>query len=354
MTAKQFFKSNVFKCLITLLCVLLVSGIFLSIANGFLEVTDEEMFQRKLNKQISAVYDGKSLTVEEVDISGQSTAFSSSTVQKLWLIKEENDYLVQTEGKGGYNGSIIVWTIIKMDDALSEITGIRSVSIIDYPEGELVNNISSANLQLFVTDYKAGIEYNYGDKTDPSFVKTNASYAFTAICNAVNGSIEFINAYASGIVKVDPFEGFLYTEFVNTGKDTAYELDEDGNVKFTVRTMPHSPVGYYIAEITVNAEGKIVKYTVTKAGATGSQYAESDVTAYVGKDLSYFTAILGEGMAYPGDNSGVFVPTGASHSNYLCMYAGAFATANYQKAFDLLNGEDGGAETAPEGGETDE
>ena len=106
MTAKQFFKSNVFKCLISLLCVLLVSGVFLAIANGFLEVTEEEMFKRQFNKQVSAVYDGRTVTPEAADISGQSTALSSSTIQKVWLIKEENDYLVQAEGKGGYNGNL--------------------------------------------------------------------------------------------------------------------------------------------------------------------------------------------------------------------------------------------------------
>ena len=61
MTAKQFFKSNVFKCLITLLCVLLVSGIFLTIMDGLLEVTPEE----KRNRAISKIY-GMQVDVEEL------------------------------------------------------------------------------------------------------------------------------------------------------------------------------------------------------------------------------------------------------------------------------------------------
>lgn len=356
MTAKQFFKSNVFKCLISLLCVLLVSGVFLAIANGFLEVTEEEMFKRQFNKQVSAVYDGRTVTPEAADISGQNTAVGSSTIQKVWLIKEENDYLVQAEGKGGYNGSLTIWTIIKMDTSLKAITGIRAVSIYAYPDGELVGNISVANLNLFAQDYKDGIIYNYGDKTDPSYVQTNSSYSFSAICNAVNGSIEFINAFAGGIVKEDPFEGFLYREFVNTDKDTGYELNADGDVVFTVRTKANAPAGYFTVEIVVGTDGLIKKYTVKRYGSEDShgedkteeeynEIVDKMILTYMGKDLKYFTDKLGEDMAYPGDNSDKFEETGASRSNYLCMYAGAFATANYQKALDKLT---------TDGGETDE
>lgn len=339
MTAKQFFKSNIFKCLITLLCVLLVSGVFLAIANGFLEVSEEEAFARQFNKSVSAVYDGRTVTPETQDLSGQNTAVGSSVIDKVWLIKEENDYLVQAQGKGGYGGALTVWTIISMNDDLKTIKGIRSVSIYAYPDGELVNNISKDNLQLFAADYVEGIVYNYGDKSDPSYVKTNASYSFSAICNAVNGSIEFINAYASGVVKEDPFEGFLYTEHINTSKDTKYEAGENGSVKFTVRTLTNTPAGYFTVEITVGADGKITEYKVKRYGSesgggkTDEDYnaiVDKTIPSYIGKDASYFTAT---------DNS--FVEAGATFSNNLCYYAGAFATANYEKALAKLNAEGG-------------
>ena len=50
MTAKQFFKSTAFKCVVTLLCVLLISGIFLTLMNGLLAVSEEERFQLALFK----------------------------------------------------------------------------------------------------------------------------------------------------------------------------------------------------------------------------------------------------------------------------------------------------------------
>ncbi len=66
MTVKQFFKSSTFKCLITLLCVLLVSGVFLTIMNSLLKVTDEERFARAINK----IY-GKPVTTEAVAVGEQ-------------------------------------------------------------------------------------------------------------------------------------------------------------------------------------------------------------------------------------------------------------------------------------------
>ena len=56
------------------------------------------------------------------------------------------------------------------------------------------------------------------------------------------------------------------------------------------------------------------------------------------------------------DDNNVTTDSIATNSSYRCMYAGAFATANWQKGLDAANAEppaeDGnGGETAPEGGE---
>ena len=59
MTVKQFFKSTTFKCIITLLCILLISGIFLTVMNGLLEVAEGEKLQRAIGK----IYDGGATTI---------------------------------------------------------------------------------------------------------------------------------------------------------------------------------------------------------------------------------------------------------------------------------------------------
>ena len=69
MTVKGFFKSTAFKCIITLLAILLVCGVFLTVANGFLQVSEEERFDRAIKK----LY-GKDVTVERIeDLSDQKT-----------------------------------------------------------------------------------------------------------------------------------------------------------------------------------------------------------------------------------------------------------------------------------------
>ncbi|MDE6868954.1 MAG: hypothetical protein K2J83_07440 [Clostridia bacterium] len=75
MTAKQFFKSNVFKCLVTLLCILLVCGVFLTVAYAFLKVTDEE----RLNRAISKIY-GRTVSVTALDVSKDDAAQGRATV----------------------------------------------------------------------------------------------------------------------------------------------------------------------------------------------------------------------------------------------------------------------------------
>ena len=85
MTVKQFFKGTAFKCIVVLMSVLLISGVLLAICWGFLEVTDDERFNRK----IGAVYGGETVTAVEQDLSGKNTSVSGATIQKLWYIEEK-------------------------------------------------------------------------------------------------------------------------------------------------------------------------------------------------------------------------------------------------------------------------
>ncbi len=74
MTVKQFFKSNAFKCIITLLCVLLISGIFLTVAYGFLEVSKGERLQRAVKQ----IYTTSTPVILGVDENGNDIFFDSN------------------------------------------------------------------------------------------------------------------------------------------------------------------------------------------------------------------------------------------------------------------------------------
>ncbi|MCI8734946.1 MAG: hypothetical protein HFE40_05275, partial [Clostridia bacterium] len=104
-------------------------------------------------------------------------------------------------------------------------------------------------------------------------------------------------------------------------------------------------------DIVVNGEGKIETFTIVEAGSVANDYegvskeyydeiAANNAKLCIGKDISYFTGLFGDKMEYPGDDKGTVISTGATRSSFLCMYAGAFATANYSDYLSQLSGGD--------------
>ena len=83
MTVKEFFKSNAFKCIAALLSVLLVSGIFLTICYGFMEVTDGERLQRA----VTSIYSGKEVTVYGLDEAGNDAVIDSTVSTPRGLLE---------------------------------------------------------------------------------------------------------------------------------------------------------------------------------------------------------------------------------------------------------------------------
>ena len=341
MTCKQFFKSTAFKCIITLLCVLLISGVFLTLAYGFLEVTDEEKFNRKVGNLYS---DGASVTTEDRNI--ESTKVGSSTMEKLWFIPEKNDYLVQVSSKGR-DGAIVTWVIVEMDSTNKKVEGVGTVLVYDKVASEYADKIPgwNTNIENFSKDYKDGIVYAYGTKGDPMYINTGASISFTTISNSVNDAITFVKAYASGgSIEKSPLEDFLYTENIDINSMEIPML-EDGKVTYTIKTKGYGASDPFTITVVVNSEKKIESFTVDATGANnGYESMMPDVeNIFKGKDLSYFTGLYGEDMEYKGVASfdDTTITTGASNANvasnstYLCMYAGAFATANYENSLKL-------------------
>ena len=106
MSAKQFFKSTAFKCIVALLCVLLVSGIFLTIMNGLLAVSPEE----RLSRAVSKIY-GKSVDTQAITEIEQYS--EDATIVEAYLVKDDGNYLIKSTGKGGFdNGTVTFWVVI--------------------------------------------------------------------------------------------------------------------------------------------------------------------------------------------------------------------------------------------------
>lgn len=324
MTVKEFFKSKAFKCILVLLCVLLSSGIILSVAYGFLQVTDEERFARKIN----AVYDGETVTAEEIEDLGSVTSYDGATIQQVWLIKKKNDYLVQSSSRG-YGGDIVCWVAISMNDSLTQISGIRKVikySVAD--SAELISNIGDDVYDKFTTDYVAGKKFTYGTDSSDEYISTGASYSLSAVCNCVNGAVSYITAKCGATASVDPFADLTVPEWVSRSAEETYWSVENDSVVYSVRVNAGVPAAID-CDITVatdtNGEATIVSFSSNAEEQTTESYR--DKIAAATKSLNNATIEIID--FYLADDTGVYLNTGATRTNTACYNAAKFALVNY-------------------------
>lgn len=180
MDGKSFFKSTAFKCLITLLSIILICCIFLTFCNALFYVSDAE----RLDRAVAKIY-GKSVTTEEVILAEGEETQTNATIQAAYVVVDDGNYLVKSTGKGGFSGgSVTCWVVVTL--SAGEVNGIQKV-VIDSNVGQsYIGKVTDAFLNSFTNEYKA--EYTVSD----GYVSAGASYSSTAICNSVNGAIEFV------------------------------------------------------------------------------------------------------------------------------------------------------------------
>ncbi|MDE7086588.1 MAG: hypothetical protein K2O67_00160 [Clostridia bacterium] len=323
MTVKEFFKSTAFKCIAVLMSVLLVSGVLLAIAWGFLEVTDEERFARK----IAVMYNGEQVTSEQKDLSGYTTKVGDATIQSMWYISDKNDYLVQAASRG-LGGDITCWITVNMEGETT-VKGIGKVIVYSVADpGEFVGNIPDSVYEKFRTEYTDGKQFTYGTKGEDGYIDVGASYSLTAVCNNVNGAVAFVKAYAGGGKIENPYEGFAHTDLINTTSETlkpTWKINGE-EVEYTITTKSNGgPVSFGFV-ITVDASKTVKSCEMTKNGCTSDYYYENmheNAKNLVGKSLADIESYLTD------DDDGGNLKTGATKSNELCYEAAAFALANY-------------------------
>lgn len=358
MTAKQFFKSNVFKCLVTLFCVLLISGVLLTCAYGFMEVSKGERLQRAIGK----IYPKQSVTIYGRNDAGELTEISSAdkdpkslvaenisygnaTVTAAYKItfEENNDvhYLVQSIGKHGFSeGTVTCWVAVNVDETTNSIKNIAQVSIAANKGQSFISKITGDLLESFTKDLpENGF---FPDKKEGVYFVSGATRSSTAICNSVNGAIDYVHEIL-GIEVTDPYESYAYTDYIST-KQTKHTVSGN-SVTYNIVTEGLGKAGSF--KITVKVEGgKITEYEITENGSTAESWANKmdpeilDYTFFTkdgGKTADELKAIVGENgdnVNLDGFESGATAAdrSHATKSNFLCLYAGLFATANYQTA----------------------
>jgi len=360
MTVKQFFKSKAFKCIAVLLITLLISGALLTIAYGFLEVSAGE----KLQRAISKIYGGESVKIygkgdelieasnsNPVSLVESTVACGDAEILSAYKITFETSadihYLVQSKGEGGYsNGTVTCWVAVNADVEKKAVKNVAKVQVSESSGQTFMDKITDDMLTSFTTDLPSG-----GFSTDDGYVSAGASFSSNAICNAVNGAVSYVKEYVFGQTETSIYSSLSYTKYINvTANKTAARVDGD-KLCYTVTTKPYGMASAFTLEIGVDANKKITDYKIALNGSTEG-YDEKmpeevlDGTLFLGKGVEYFTSIYGEDMTYKGiaEISGENVSAGASSSDiasnsvYLCMYAGAFATENYDSLYAALQG----------------
>lgn len=346
MTVKGFFKSTAFKCIITLLAILLVCGVFLTIANGFLSVSEEERFDRAIKK----LY-GKDVTVERIDLSNQKTSFDYSDIVEAYKVKDDGNYLIKAEGKEGFGGTVTCWVVVETGDGengAKVVTGVMKIAIEKAAGESYIGNVSEEALNELAKKATPGKEveggYKHGSREDgDDKIETGASFSMRAISNCMNGAMQFAENYLNGIVPPDFYadNGFEYLRLIN--KDATSYTDENGVVKYNITTTGSGPVSAFKLKIDIgNTDGKAVvnsleivsSGSVDGKGKTAADYDALIFKDYIGKSLDYLIGMLNENIDYPATND-KDISTGATRSSYNIAYACAFALANYQKCLEI-------------------
>lgn len=193
MTVKAFFKSNAFKSLAVLIAIVLVAGALLAICNDLLYISDEERLARSLSK----IY-GKEVTAEEIELTDEERSYTYGTVDAVYYIHDDGNYLFQTTGEGGYsNGTVTVWTIVTCTGTREEgnlaLTGIEKV-VYDSNEGQsFISTLGDSFYAAFAEQDARVAEGGYFTTTagsdDIYNIASGASESSNAACNAVNTAL---------------------------------------------------------------------------------------------------------------------------------------------------------------------
>ena len=195
MTVKAFFKSTAFKSLAVLIAIVLVAGALLAVCNDLLYVSDEERFARSLAK----IY-GSEVTATEVELTDEERAYQNGSVDAVYYVEDDGNYLFHTTGTGGYGsgGTVTLWTILTCTGSREEndlvLTGIEKV-VYDSNSGQtLMGNFGESFYALFANQDElvaSGKDFTANENMtgDLNNIVAGASMTSTAICNAVNTAL---------------------------------------------------------------------------------------------------------------------------------------------------------------------
>lgn len=334
-SVKEFFKSTAFKCIYVLLAIVLVCGVLLAFCNDLFEVTAEE----KLNRVLGNIYpDGN---VEEIIFDADhetdlETEFEKGAVDQVYLMDDGN-YLIHAYGTGGFGGNVYMWVVVEMSDGAISGIGKTQIDTNDTTGETYLNKIPGAAFDFYSENYADGKNFDVQDIKSEGLTG-GATMSMTGATNAVNTALEFVRTQLLGEeTGPDPFEGFSYTDYIDTAATTVEIAEDNESVIFHITTDTIYSAASKV-DITVNSEGVITDYTIVSEGTTpgmGLEEGIKDVTAYENKTAADLIPLLGtEGEdGFTWENADESLVTGATMTNFTYVYSALFAASNYQNGY---------------------
>jgi Na+-translocating ferredoxin:NAD+ oxidoreductase RnfG subunit len=193
----KFFKSAYFKCAVTLLAIILLSGISISILSDVLYVSSEERTGRALQK----IY-GRALSSSEYHVvldsenGDKAESYAFGEIEKIFRVGDENakhDMIFKTTGKEGYKGgTVTLWIKVIVDGNNLKID---KVVIDGNTKQTLMSKLGDSYLKGFYIDISNNYSTYFSAYQEEDTKRnpvTGASMSAQAGCNAVNCVIEYL------------------------------------------------------------------------------------------------------------------------------------------------------------------
>ena len=194
----NFFKSTWFKCVAALLCIILFSGVSISVLSDVLYVSPEERTNRALTKIYGQAPD---TYYKELDIDEGHTAiaYDFGQIEKIFFVNKdgetdtEYDVLFKTTGLEGYKGGTVsMWIKVTVN---GQDRDINKVIIDGNTKQTLMSKLGDAFLGGFYLDISDNYDTYFTAKTKDEGNKnpvSGATMSAMAGCNAVNCVIEYM------------------------------------------------------------------------------------------------------------------------------------------------------------------
>lgn len=193
MTAKQFLKSNAFKCILVLTVIALIAGGLLAVLSDALYISDEERTQRAIKK----IY-GKEVLYEEREVSENQASIGGAvigTIDAVYYLPDEQSYLIKTTGNDGYKGgTVTAWVVA--DYRGGAYGGIAKVAVESNTKQTLMSAFNNDYFTFYTTHndkIDQGGWYGSAESDDAvKHVQSGASRSSKAINNSVNSALWYL------------------------------------------------------------------------------------------------------------------------------------------------------------------